>query len=112
MEAGSMRRSSEISAQIAAAILAGPIGSKQICLKLGLSEHRSENVKPYVDAFRRNGTVYVHSYSNRNRPIYAWQPSPFFLPDAKPPKPKGKPAPIQRPPPKMPPNSVFALGAV
>ena len=113
------RGSVVVSAEIAAAIMRGPVGAKQICLAIGLPAHRSHNLAKHIKAFRSAGLVYVHSYSNMRRVLYAWQPSPFFLPDAVVPPRKHKPrseyvprVPAEPPTPRTPPNSVFALGAL
>ena len=96
----------------------GPIGAKNICLTVGVSEHKTDSVAKHIEAFRAAGLVYVHSYSHYRRAQYAWQPQLFFFPDAVIPAAKRTrkrklPEVVvkSKPKPAFGPNSVFALGA-
>ena len=110
------RGSATVSAEIAAAIMLGPIGAKQICLSIGIPAHRTDNLGKHLRAFRKAGLVYIHSYSKMRRAQYAWQPSLFAMPDAEIPPRKHKPK-NERVPrveanfrPSSP-SSVFSMGA-
>lgn len=124
------RQQHEIAAVVAAEIMRGPRSLKALCLALGLRDRSTDIPRKYVDSFKAQGLIYVHSwYHNRNE-LWAWQPQPFFLPDA--PKPltaaeraardaelrrleaENRDKPLKRRP--MPPptaaNSVFSLGVM
>jgi hypothetical protein len=92
-----------------------PMGVKQICLEVGISEHRSDNLMPYIRALKKVGHVYVSGWSQRRRPIYAWQSQAWENEDALRPEPKLPPRPqkhtVAREYARQVVSSVFALGA-
>lgn len=120
------RTAAELSALIAPAIMQKPCSKKQICLALGMSEHRTDNINHFLRAFHDCGIIYICGYSNWRWPIYAWQDAPYSMPDAQ--KPTSREATKRmvremrdaveleamprRPAIGLGPNSVFALGAL
>ena len=122
------RRTIDLAAIVAAEIMQGPRSLKALALALGKRDRSTDFARQYVEAFRSQGLIYVHSWWRNQYELWAWQPSPHFLPDA--PKPLNhaeraernaeirrqeaamRDRPLRkatRPGPNVP-NSVFALG--
>lgn len=76
------RTTAELSAAVAAEIMRRPCSLMDLCIALGLRERSTDRPRKYIDAFRAAGLVYVHSWRRNQSELWAWQPSPHFLPDA------------------------------
>lgn len=71
------RKGSEIAAIIAATIMASPSSKKQICTALGLSEHRTDNINHFIEAYKAQGVIYICGYTKWRWPVYAWNQKPW-----------------------------------
>ena len=85
-----MRRGQlEIAAVIASELMRGPQSLKSLCLMLGVRERSTTLPRRYVQAYRAQGLVYIHSWWRNQYPVYSWQPHPWALPDV--PQPPNRP---------------------
>lgn len=76
------RKTVDLAAIVAAEIMKGPSSLKALCLALGVRDRSTDFARQYVEAFRAQGLVYVHSWWRNQYELWAWQPQPFMLPDA------------------------------
>lgn len=77
-----IRKMQDRAARIAFLLMQGPKSLGEIATDLKIDVRHTERVRPFIDAFRSQGLVYVASVNRHGWPIYAWQPAPFALPDA------------------------------
>ena len=108
-------KTAELAAHVAGALAREPGGVKQVCLAIGMDGQHTVHIRRYVEAFRAVGLCHIVGWTNQRFPVYAWQPSPFYYPDAVRPQRKNKPRQSQigtrSAPIRLGANSVFALGA-
>lgn len=86
------RRTSEVVAEIAAALMWGPKSRAEIAEVVGVDLKRAYVLDKHLEQFRASGCVYVSGFTERGREIYGWQPKPFEIPDAVRPVGAAKPA--------------------
>ena len=71
-------------AAVAAMLIKKPSTHKELVERMGLSDRL--HVVDQIEAFRREGLVYVQRWeggrNGNDFPVFAWQPSVCFFPDA------------------------------
>ena len=78
------RLSRDTAVQIANALMREPMNLTSLGIALGINPRYASNYySKYIDAFKKDGVIYIHHYTNVNSPWYMWQPGkPFGIMDA------------------------------
>jgi len=79
----------EMAAEIAAALMKQPRTVPSIYAMLGKNTRHTARPRRHVAQFKASGCIHIVSWERSDRPVYAWQPKPFALPDAPRPGKKG-----------------------
>ena len=78
-----IRRPAEIASEIAAALMWGPKSRNQVCEIVAPGYSQPTQLQKYFDEFERSGCCRVCGFTERGRPIYEWNATPFAKPSVR-----------------------------